>query len=176
MIELIIGFVIFFVVIFIITVVYHNRFRFVMIKISEADNHIDAFLEKKMELLEKSRPIIVKELKKDDFLEELEELHGKELNHFELNDLLKNSFHSLCKLIEDNEKLLQSEELVQIMDNLNDNEEQIVGSIKFYNDSVVLFHQLLNSFPSNILAFFCRYKRKEFYPNEKMEMYEILNG
>ena len=61
------------------------------------------------------------------------------------------------------------------MDEIKDNEESILGCTKFYNDSVVVFNKLVGSFPSNIVAFFWHYKRKEFYNNEKREMYEILN-
>ena len=49
------------------------------------------------------------------------------------------------------------------------------GYVKFYNDNVVVFNQLVGAFPSNIVAFFWRYKRKEFHNNEKKEMYQILN-
>ena len=44
----------------------------------------------------------------------------------------------------------------------NDNEEQIVGAIKFYNDTVVDFNQLVMSFPANMVAFIKRYKKKSF--------------
>ena len=63
----------------------------------------------------------------------------------------------------------------QILEDLNDNEEDIVGAIKFYNDSVVEFNQLVVSFPSNVIALVKRYKKLEFYNNEKREIFEILN-
>ena len=57
---------------------------------------------------------------------------------------------------------------------LVDNEEDLVASIKFYNDTVVDFNKLIVSFPSNIIRLIFRYKRKEFYNHEKREIYEIL--
>ena len=50
-----------------------------------------------------------------------------------------------------------------------------MGAIKFYNDTVVDFNRLVASFPSKIVAFIKRYRKKEFYNNEKREMFEILN-
>ena len=44
--------------------------------------------------------------------------------------------------------------------------------IKFYNDAVIIFNKLVSSFPSNILAFLKRYKKKDFYSNEKKEMFQ----
>ena len=70
---------------------------------------------------------------------------------------------------------MKSESLVSIIHNLNENEENIVGAIKFYNDTVVEYNKLIVSFPSSIVGFFKRYKKKEFYNNEKREIFEILN-
>ena len=73
------------------------------------------------------------------------------------------------------EKLLKSDNITSILEELNTNEENIVGAIKFYNDTVVEFNQLILSFPSNIIALIKRYKKKEFYRNEKREIFEVLN-
>lgn len=155
--------------------IYHNKFQFCIIKIDEAENNIGVLLEKKREYLERTRPIIKKELKMDEFLEVLENLDEKRLNHFEINSLLKDCAYDLFKLLDENEKLYKSEALVGIIEELNDNEDMIVGSINYYNDSVVEFNKLVVSFPSRLVAFLFRYKKKQFHNNEKREMYEILN-
>ena len=71
--------------------------------------------------------------------------------------------------------MLKSDNITSILEELNTNEENIVGAIKFYNDTVVEFNQLILSFPSNIIALIKRYKKKEFYRNEKREIFEVLN-
>ena len=58
---------------------------------------------------------------------------------------------------------------------MDENEENIVGSIKFYNDTVVDYNQLVVSFPSNLLAFVKRYKKKEFYNNEKRDSFQMMS-
>ncbi len=155
--------------------VYHNKFQFSIIKIDEAENNIGVLLEKKHDLLDRCRPIIKKELKMEEFLEELNDWDEKRLNHFEINSLLKDSAYDLFKLLDENEKLYKSEALVKIIEDLNDNEDMIVGSINYYNDNVVEFNKLVKGFPAKIVAFLFRYKKKEFHNNEKREMYEILN-
>ena len=97
------------------------------------------------------------------------------MNHFQRNDNLKTAYNELFKVIDENEKLMKSDTLVSILEELNNNEENIIGSIKFYNDTVVLYNHLVVSFPSNIISLFKRYKKKEFYNNEKRELFEILN-
>ena len=151
----------------------NNKFQLVIIKIDKAEEDIDLYLEKKKELLERCRPIIEKELKKDVVLEGLDQSF-EEFNHFETHNSLKILYNELFKIIDENEKLLKSDSLMGILEELNVNEENIVGAIKFYNDTVVEFNQLIVSFPSKIVAFFKRYKKKEFYSNEKREIFEIL--
>lgn len=172
--EIILGCVVVIIILIILIAVYHNKFQFIIIKIEEAENNIGVLLEKKRELLDRTRPIIKKELKLDDFLEELEVFEEKQLNHFQINSWLKDSYYDLVKLLDENEKLYKSETLVSIMEELSDNEDMIVGSINYYNNSVVEFNKLVVSFPSKIVAFLFRYKKKEFHNNEKREMYEIL--
>lgn len=168
------GIVVISIILTIITINY-NKFRFAIIKIDEAENNIGVLLKKKIDLLDRTRPIIKKELKLDEFLEEVEFLKESQINHFEMNNSLKEYHMDLIKTLDDNEKLFKSETLVSIIEEINSNEEAIVGCTKFYNDSVVVFNKLVGSFPSNFVAFLWRYKRKDFYNNEKREMYEILN-
>lgn len=163
------------IILLIIITFFHNKFQLTTIKINEADNNIDILLDKKRELLNRTRPIIKEELKLDEFLDDLDELQEKELSHFDMNNVLKDNYNELFKTLDDNEKLFKSEALVSIIDDINSNEEEIVGTIKFYNDNVVVFNQWIGSFPSNLVAFFCRYRKKKFYNNEKREIYEILN-
>lgn len=163
------------IILMIITICY-NKFSFVIIKIEEAENNIGVLLSKKVEFLDRTRPIIKKELKLKEFLEDIEFLRESKINHFEMNANLKDHHSDLLRTIDDNEKLLKSEALMTIIEELNANEDAILGSIKFYNDNVVVFNQLVRAFPSCIVAFLWRYKRKEFYSNEKREMFEILNS
>lgn len=173
--EIILGSVVVVAIITIFITIFSNKFQFAIIKIEEAENNIDVLLHKKLELLQRSSPIIIKELKLDDFLEKLENVKLDDINHFEFNDLLKESYNELLKTIDDNEKLLKSEALSNIMQDLEDNELELSAAQKFYNDAVIVFNKLIVSFPSSVIGFFKRYKKKEFYINEKREMYQILN-
>lgn len=175
LIEMIIGFVVGLALILMIYVIINNKYQLTIIKIDKADEDIDMYLMKKQELLNRARPIIKKELKLEEFLEDLDN-EFKEQKNLENHNRLKSAYNELCRILDENEKLMKSDNLLSILDKLNTNEEDIVGAIKFYNDTVVEFNRLVISFPSNILAFFKRYTKLEFYNNEKREIFEILNG
>ncbi len=174
MIEVLILIITVVIILSIILITYKNKFSFAILKIDEAENNIDILLLKKLDLLERTAPIIKKELKIDEFLTELSGIPNANLNHFQLNEILRAEYNNLFKTLDENEKLFKSEALNRILRDLNDNEEAIIGSIKFYNDNVVIFNHLVSSFPSNIVALFHRYKRKDFYNDEDKEMYQIL--
>ena len=174
MLEIIIAVIVGISFILLIGTIINNRFQLAIIKIEKAEEDIDIYLEKKRDFLDRTRPIITKELKLEDFLPELAADFSL-ISNFDENDILKKCYNDLFKIIDDNDKLLKSEALVSIITSLNENEENIVGAIKFYNDTVVEYNKLIVSFPSNIVGFFKRYHKKEFYNNEKREMFEILN-
>ena len=156
-------------------VIFKNKFNFAVVKIEEAEDNLLVYLDKEKDLIERAIPVIKKELKYDEYLSELDDYNKDTMNLFQLNKVLSHSYNELMSTIDDNDKLLKSEALGNIINNLNDNEEDIVGAIRFYNDTVVDYNKLIVSFPSNIVGFFKRYKKKAFYNNEKREMFEILN-
>lgn len=151
----------------------NNRFFLAIMKIEKAEEDIDMYLIKKKDLLNRTRPVVIKELKLDSFLPELDESFDGQ-NNFQTSDILKNSYNSLLKTIDENEKLLKSDVLNSILESLEENEENIGGAVKYYNDTVVGFNHLLVSFPSAIVGFFRGYRKKEFYSDENKEMFEIL--
>ena len=66
-----------------------NKFQLTIIKIDKAEEDINIYLDKKKELLNRTVPIIKKELKTKEFLENLND-YNEELNNFEKHNLLKN--------------------------------------------------------------------------------------
>ena len=157
-----------------IFVIINNKFQLTIIKIDKAEEDISLYLQKKEELLNRTKPIITKELKKEDLFPELD-IIPVDANNFEIHALLKKVSNELYKTLDENEKLFKSKTLTKILEGFNDNEEDIIGAIKFYNDTVVEFNQLVAAFPSKIVAFIRQYHKKEFYNKEKREMFEILN-
>lgn len=169
------GILIGFCIILLLSTLLNNKFKLALIKIEKAEEDIDMYLLKKRDLLDRSRAIVIKELKLNEFLPDLDQ-DFTQISNFSENDILRKAYNDLFKTIDDHDKLLKSDTLKSILEDLDENEEDIVGAIKFYNDTVVDYNQLIISFPSMMIAFFKRYKKKEFYRNEKREMYEILNS
>ena len=174
MLEIIIGCIVVISFLSIIVVMFNNKFELASIKIEKAEQDIGLYLKNKMELLNRTRPIVKKALKTKEFMEDLDTI-PVDLDNLTTHITLKKVYNELFKALDEHEKLYKSEALLKILDELNDNEEDIIGAIKFYNDTVVDYNKLVVSFPSNIIALFKRCKKLEFYNNEKREIFEILN-
>lgn len=172
MLEIILGIIVFISILLIIIILINNKFKLAIIKIDKAQEDISLYLQKKEELLNRTKPIIKKELKLKEFLQDLDTI-SVEASNFDVHMQLKKAYNEFFKIIDENEKLLKSKSMLSILDELDENEENIVGSIRFYNDTVVDYNQLVISFPSNIVAFFGRYKKKSFYNNEKRDITDI---
>ena len=103
MIGIIIGIVVILIIFIIIFSIYSNKFHFAIIKIEKAEEDIDMYLQKKKDLLDRTRPIIKKELKLKNFLTELDD-DLSEKNNFEVNDFLRKMYNDLFKILDENEK------------------------------------------------------------------------
>jgi LemA protein len=172
--EIILGIIVILSLLSSIFVFFHNKFQFAIIKIDKAEEDITLYLQKKEELLNRAKPIIEKELKITDVMNDLDCIPVDSSN-FEAHFLLKKAYNEFFRTLDEHEKLLKSKPLEKIIEELDENEGNIVGSIKFYNDTVLDYNQLVISFPSSIVAFIRRYQKKEFYSNEKKEKFQVLN-
>ena len=100
--EIIIGSIVGVALILLFIVIMHNRFQFAIIDMEEAENNIDILLHKKLELLNRTIPIVKKEIKLDSFLDNLVDKKDNSLNLFELNNLLKKESEEFFKVIDEN--------------------------------------------------------------------------
>ncbi len=150
------------------------RFKILNIKIDEANSNINLFLQKKKSLLDN----IIKELvekEKDegrfgDFIDNI----NNEKDSFRLHSKLSKTYSNVSKILFDNDKLAKDENIVKYLTELKANDEDLIGSIKFYNDTIVDYNGLIKMFPYKIVASMSKYTEKTFYNNEKEELFEIL--
>ena len=153
----------------------NSKIKFLIIKLEEAEKNIESFLKEKYEKLIKIKPMIENEINEKNFLNKLEDLNIKNESYLESNKKLADYYIELIKTIDENDKLLNNEDIEKLIEEIEDNELNLFASIKYYNDTADKFNKQLSSFPSNIIKLFFGYRKKEFYKNEKREMYEILN-
>lgn len=151
-----------------------NKFHLLNIKIKEAESNIDLFLQKKSNMLHRIIKIISKDDKYKDCFSEIEDSINQRNNSLEFHSLLNKCYMQVSKILFDDENIATLDKIVELLSELKENEDDLIGSIKFYNDTVVDYNGLIRAFPHNLFAAINRYKEKEFYSNEKEEMFQIL--
>ena len=170
MIYLIIGLVLLIVLLLVINFLYYkNKFNFYFLKVEEADNNIELILEKKTEILLKIAKIIDKDMEK-----ELEELKKKEISKHQCYIELSSLGNKLQKEA-DAEEYESNKKLNNLIGRFDDNECDLKGSLKYYNDNAVEINNYIHKFPSNIVSLFSHFKELDIYKLEKRESFAILS-
>ncbi len=151
----------------------YNKFQNAIIKISEAEENINILLKKRLELMLRIKNFI--EDKKENYkFSGLDKVEKQELNTFELNNELDKYNKKILEITDyDKDIIFDDDEMLVIKELYNLNTE-CLASERYYNDNVVTYNNLIKCFPSNIIAKICKYKFKDFYSNEKEEIFEIL--
>ena len=170
MIYLIIGLVLLVILLLVINFLYYkNKFNFYFLKVEEANNNIELILEKKIEILLKIAKIIDKDMEK-----ELEEFKKKEINKHQCYVELSSLGNKLLKEA-DAEEYESNKKLNNLIGRFDDNECDLKGSLKYYNDNAVEINNYIHKFPSNIVSLFSHFKKLDIYKIEKRESFAILS-
>ena len=170
MIYLILGLVLLVILLLVINFLYYkNKFNFYFLKVEEADNNIELILEKKIEILLKIAKIIDKDMEK-----ELEEFKKKEISKHQCYVELSSLGNKLLKEA-DAEEYESNKKLNNLIGRFDDNECDLKGSLKYYNDNAVEINNYIHKFPSNIVTLFSHYKDLPIKKIEKREANAILS-
>lgn len=170
MIYLILGLVLLVILLLVINFLYYkNKFNFYFLKVEEADNNIELILEKKIEILLKIAKIIDKDMEK-----ELEEFKKKEISKHQCYIELSSLGNKLLKEA-DAEEYESNKKLNNLIGRFDDNECDLKGSLKYYNDNAVEINNYIHKFPSNIVSLFSHFKELYIYKIEKRESFAILS-
>lgn len=157
---IIIGFCILILVFLIFSVIISKkRMSREVLKIEEADNNIDLYLEKKKQLLDKAKSYF----KEKEEFSSYEEISFDEIDHIRTNEVLDEYNQKLEELIDFDEELMKNAEFQILLRELTDNNCNLYGSIKFYNDSVEKYFALKKKFPTRLFKVFCGFRNYDSY-------------
>lgn len=113
--------------------------------------------------------------KKEDYkIAGLEKLEKQELNTFELNIELEKYNKKIMEITDYDKNIIFDDDEMLVIKELYDINTECLASERYYNDNVVTYNNLIKCFPSNIISKICKYRFKDFYSNEKEEIFEIL--
>ena len=156
-----------------ICVIYFNKFQIAIIKISEAEENISLLLEKKLELILRINKFIESK-KKECRLVGIESVEKEDFSNFEFNKELNKYNKKIIEITNYNKEISFNKKEQEVLKELNQLNIHCLAAQKYYNDNVVKYNELMKCFPSNLVGKLLKYDIKEFYSNEKEEIFEIL--
>lgn len=174
MILIIVGIIVLFVFIFIVCYFYSKqKFYDYEIKLEEAEKNMDIFLEKKIELLNRLvSHMKKKKLSKD--LPDIEKYKDFKIDRLTLQFELFDTYTDIIKFVDEHENKLSDAKSISFLDQLSDNEDDLIATVKYYNDCATDFNYDLHRFPTSLMSHFLKKKQLELFRNEKRETFEIL--
>ena len=163
-------------VILIIFINGYNRFQWTITLVQKGETNIMNALEKKYHILMRYFDFL-KENKVDIDQYEYEEykLLNTKQQVVKLNKKINNMNNIINKYMDNNEKLLKNETIININKELEHINISINGGKKYYNDNLIIYNHLCTSFPSNIISRIMHYKEKEYLDEEMKEELKILD-
>lgn len=163
-------------IILIILISEYNRFQWVITLVQKGETNIVEALEKKYNILMRYLEFL-KDNKIDIDQREYEEykLLNTKQNVVKLNKKINNMNNLINKCMDNNEKLLKNETIININKELESVNISINGGKKYYNDNLTIYNHLCTSFPSIIISKIMHYKEKEYLDEEIKEELKILD-
>ncbi len=164
------------VIILIILVNQYNRFQWTNVLVDKGESYLESAFDKKHNILMRYLDIL-----KDNKIEIPEEEYDEfnktntKLSVSKVNKEIEELTNYINKIMDNNEKLLKNESIININKEINEINITINGGKKYYNDNLVLYNHLCNAFPSNIIAKLNKYREKDFLDGETKEELKILD-
>ena len=162
-------------ILFILFTISSSKLKRVVYKINEAEYSIKQILVEKYTIISKIDKSIKKQSDTEHF-KGLYDINVDDLDSFELNKKLSKYDNIIKELSDYNKDLKYEEEEIRDFEKLNSININRLATEKFYNDNVVIYNELIEKFPSNIIARLKGYEEKDNFSNEKEEMFEILKN
>ena len=165
-----------FLVLFIIIILFiinSKKLKELLLKIDNAEENINLILTEKYTIISKLNKFI-KSQNDEEVFKDLYDTNIEELSSIELNNKLATYDNIILELSEYNKDLEYNDETIKDFEKMNKNNINRLATEKYYNDNVVIYNELIDKFPANIIERFKGLDEKELFSNKKEEMFEIL--
>lgn len=153
----------------------YNKLQYNLIKLEKADTNIEDALEKKYQILVRYIDFLNEKIKVDkEVFKDFLELNLKTISNIKLCDRIDECYHEIKMYLDDNEKLLKNETLININKELREVDIVINSCKQYYNNNLVNYNKLVRCFPSKLVAKVYKYKEKDFYSEDRQDSLKIL--
>lgn len=159
-------------ILLIIFIAINNNFKILLIKINEAFINCTNCLGQKKDIIIDILDHL--DNKEKEMVTAIKDTLDSHENIFDLYTKLEKASFDINQVLEAHPSYDNNKKITDLLIKLSDMEEELEADNNYYNDSVTMYNNMVNSFPSNIISLFKKYKAKQKFEKIKMEKYEIL--
>lgn len=146
----------------------YNKLVDYKVKIEKSESIVDEALRKKYDLIVKMNSTIKKVVTKQDYLKEYVDLKNIRISNFELDRKLSEAVNVILELKHDHSKL-NTKDFNKDVDELTNIDEELLSGKNYFNKNTAALNELVQKFPTNIVAKIHRYKIKPFFDGKNMQ-------
>ena len=163
-------------IILIILINQYNKFQWTNVLVDKGETNLETAFSKKHNILVRYLDILKEndiDIPEEDY--DKYQLLNTRQSVTKLNKEIEDFSNYINRIMDNNEKLLKNESIININKELSEINISINGGKKYYNDNLIYYNHLCNAFPSNIIAKLKKYHDKDFLDSETKEELKILD-
>lgn len=156
-----------------------NAFRRMLVKIDESESSIDVSLTKRFDLLTKMFSAVKGMMKFEQetllkVVEMRQPAHTASIQEKQefANEVAK-GLHTLNVAVEQYPTIKSSENVLKLQDAMVEVEENLQASRRIYNSNVSIYNQRVVVFPSNVIANWKQFEKRDFFETEDIKKQDV---
>ncbi len=156
-----------------------NAFRRMLVKIDESESSIDVSLTKRFDVLTKMFSAVkgIMKFEQETLLKVVEMRqpeHSASIQEKQefANEVAK-GLQSLNLTVEQYPQLKSAENVIKLQDAVIEVEENLQASRRIYNSNVSIYNQRVVVFPSNIIANWKKFEKRDFFETEDVKKQDV---
>ena len=133
-------------------------------KIEQSTKIIQDSLNNRYELIVNASSIINEQLEDNkDYFKEYINLKNKKLSNFDKDKKINEAIDLIKTLYDDNKSINKNKDIKKIIKDLKEIDEKLTAAKKFFNKNTKELNELINKFPSSVIAKINGYKVSQIY-------------
>ncbi|MEL6909443.1 MAG: LemA family protein [Cyanobacteria bacterium J06648_1] len=171
-------------IIFMIGVKIYNSLVYKKNQVNKSFSSVDVLLKKRWDLIPNLVAVVKNHMEfEQQTLAEITRLRSQVMSggvsneqRLTLENQITRTMGNVVALIENYPELKSDGHVTQLLESLNETEEQISASRRFYNAAVTEYNNALEMFPSNVVANYMRYQQRELFVTPAEERNNVNVG
>lgn len=146
----------------------YNKIKTQILKINCVESKIDEALRDKYDLITKLIAEVEKDKKNENNFKDIDKIKDENLSSFEFERKLADIEKEIYSIKNDNVNLQKNSAFTETWYEMCNINSKIKGDVKYYNDNISIYNNLVSKFPSKLIAIFFHFKERKYFDGKNM--------